>query len=337
MGQKTVLVTGGMGFVGSHIAARFIEAGYKVVTYGRTYRQVDCLNEKPGCWEQVLGSVQDWRLMLDTVHKHGVEGIVHAALPSVPVKAALGPDVGEMTRINFDCCCAILDICRTEGLKFVFVSSNAAYGYRPEGDPLLETDAAPQFGGASILDDYSATKAICDTLTQTYYAVHGVDAVSCRVSWVYGPGSPNLWYPQWFLTYALAGKPARLEHGGNFAIDYSYVKDCAEGVYLAYSVRPLPPLHRLFNICGPEKPSGREVVEVVKKVVPGAEIAIGPGQMELGLGRPAYHPLQAGPMLITRAQEDLGYKPHTLEEGLQETAEWYKKQPKIDLLPEPTF
>jgi nucleoside-diphosphate-sugar epimerase len=111
------------------------------------------------------------------------------------------------------------------------------------------------------------------------------------------------------------------------------VKDVARGVYLAFAVRPVG--HRLYNISGGRKISAREVVETVKRIIPGADIDIGPGQMEKGLGNPDQHPLQVGTMVITRAEEDLGYKATSLEEGLRETAEWYRNRPEIITTPEP--
>ncbi len=79
----------------------------------------------------------------------------------------------------------------------------------------------------------------------------------------------------------------------------------------------------------------REVVATVKKIVPGVNIEIGPGQMEKGLGDHRQHPPQIGTMLVTRAEEDLGYTTTPLEQGLRETTEWYSKQPEIITTPEP--
>lgn len=325
MGKKSVLVTGGMGFVGANIALKFMEEGYETILYDITQHEIDFLEEKQGRWRFVRGDVDDWRKVLETVKEYEVEGIVHCALP-IPSGSI------EMTKANFDACYNLLEVCRLTKLKFVFISSNAAYGYRPDSNPLLETDYAPVLTGAP-LDEYGAMKQMCEALTTMYHAVHGVDSVSCRVSWVYGPGTYRGWYPQWFLSNALAGIPVKLDKGGDHEADYTYVKDAARGVYLAFTVRPLK--HRLYNITSGRKVSAREVVATVKKIVPGVNIEIGPGQMEKGLGNPGQHPPQVGTMLVTRAEEDLGYTTTPLEQGLRETAEWYSKQSEIITTPEP--
>lgn len=325
MDRKSVLVTGGMGFVGANIALKFMEEGYQAILYDIVQNEIDFLEEKKGQWEFVTGDISDQRGMLDTVKKYGAEGIVHCAL-------VMPLDSTGFAKANFDACYDLLEVCRLAKLKFVFVSSNAAYGYRPDLNPMIETDYAPILTGAA-LDEYGAMKQMCETLTTMYHAVGGVDSVSCRLSWVYGPGAHQQWYPQWFLSNALAGNPVRLDKGKDHKADYTYVKDAARGIYLAFTVRPLK--HRLYNITSGEKVSAKEAVEAVKKIVPGANIEIGPRQMEKGLGNTILHPLQAGAMLVTRAEEDLGYTTTPLEQGLIETAEWYRKQREILTTPDP--
>ncbi len=327
MKKKSVLITGGTGFVGKHIALKFIDEGYEPILYDVAATEMELLEQTKGKWRFVTGGVEDWVKVLNTVRENGVEGIVHCALPALPGS-------GETTKSNFDGCDNLLNACRLEKAKFVYVSSNAAYGHRPDDNPLLETDRAPIFEGAqAALYEYGAMKHICESLTAMYHAVHGVDSVSVRFGWVYGPGTRRCWYPQWFLANAVAGIPAKLDEGGDHKADYTYVKDAAQGVYLAFTVRPLK--HRLFNITSGKKVSALEVVETVRKVVPGADVKIGPGLMKKGLGNPAVHPVQAGPMLVTRAVEDLGYTTTSLEQGLRETAAWFRTLARIPVAPDP--
>jgi nucleoside-diphosphate-sugar epimerase len=329
MKRRSVLVTGGMGFVGVHTALKFMDEGYETILYDIAEREIDVLEERKGQWAFVMGDVRDWWNVLETVKKYEVEGVVHTTLIQNP---DYWNRFHKVTKPNFDACHTLLEICWLEKLKFVFISSNVAYGYRPDSNPMIESDFAPRFSGA-FLDEYGAMKQMCEALTTMYHYVHRVDSVSCRISWVYGPGTRGhlVWYPQWFLANALAGNPVKLEKGGDHKTDYSYVKDVALGVYLAFTVRPLK--HRLYNITSGEKVSARNAAEIVKKIVPGAEIEIGPGQMEKGIGNLRLHPLQMGTMLITQAKEDLGYTTTSLEQGLKETAEWYRKLPEISVAP----
>ena len=277
--MKSVLITGGMGFVGAHTALKFIEEGYDVVLYDLRNVRIELLKDMQDKYKTVIGDIRDWRKMLDTVRKYNVDGIVHCALPFSE----------HMTSENFEGCYNMLEICRLEKIRFVFVSSNAAYGSRPDSNPLLETDFVPVLSGKSWLSEYGVMKAICETLTEMYHNVHGVDTVSCRISWVYGPravvpsvsSGPN--YTEWLLNNALGGFPSRLDHGGDFTINYSYVKDIADGLFRALTVRPLK--HRRYNLSHGKTTSARELVEIVKRIIPGAVIEIGPGEMEKGTWR----------------------------------------------------
>jgi nucleoside-diphosphate-sugar epimerase len=320
--MKTILITGGMGFLGLNTALKFMEEGYRTILCGRTQREDPRLEGKSGLWKFVpVDLVNDSQTVLEAVRQYEVEGIIHSALPG-----------GIKLETNLQTCINLLEVCRLTKLKFVFVSSNAAYGCRTDPNPLAETDYVPVLAG-SHLDEYSAMKVTCEVVTAMYHSVHGVDSVSCRVSWVYGPGATQMWYPVWFLANALAGIPTHLDKGGNFAIDYTYVKDAALGLFLAYTVRTLE--HRLFNMTSGEKISARGAGETVRAIVPGARIHIGPGPMEVGLGNPKIHPVQVGSMLIKKAIKELGYTTTSLEQGLRETAEWLKKQPVIPTKPLP--
>ena len=320
--MKTILITGGMGFLGLNTALKFMEEGYRTILCGRTQRENSRLVGKARLWKFVpVDLVNDSQTILETVGQYEVEGIIHSALPG-------GIKLGS----NLQTCINLLEVCRRTKLKFIFVSSNVAYGYRTDPNPLTESDYVPVLAG-SHLDEYSAMKVMCEVVTTMYHSVHGVDSVSCRVSWVYGPGAILIWYPVWFLANALAGSPAHLDKGGDFAIDYTYVKDAALGLFLAYTVRPLE--HRLFNMTSGKKISVMEAAETVRAIVPGARIHVGPGPMEVGLGNPKIHPIQVGPMSIERAVKELGYTTTPLEQGLSETAEWLKKQPVMPLKPLP--
>jgi nucleoside-diphosphate-sugar epimerase len=320
--MKSVLLVGGMGFVGSNTALKFSEEGYRVILFDIAKRNLSYLKEIKN-WEFIQGDVNDCRQLLRTVKEHDIEGIVHFAVP----RNSTG-----LMKPNLDACLTLLEVCRIEKLKFVFISSNLVYGYRPDSNPMVETDFIPgELIPGIAFNEYSATKAACEILTNMYHAVHGVDSVTCRLETVYGSGEgPKLSlqvYPQWILLSALHKIPIKLEKGGDFKANYTYVKDAAQGIFLAFTIRPLE--HRIFNITGGGKISVNEVVEIVKRLVPGSVIQIGPGKMEIGIGRGHIHPLQEGAMLTSRAEKELGYSPTPLEQGLRETMRWYQKQPNL--------
>ncbi len=108
---------------------------------------------------------------------------------------------------------------------------------------------------------------------------------------------------------AFAGEAVDEPIGADLPQDVTYVRDLAEGIYLAMTVRPIE--HRVFNITGGVLRRRREVAEVVRRLVPGARITLGPGIP------PTAH--LRGPSDLTLARRELGYEPRfTLESGLED-------------------
>lgn len=324
--MKSVLITG-IGVAGVNIGRKFIDEGYRVIFYDLIPRKVDFLEEVSDKWEFVQGDITDVPFMLEMVRKHGVEGIIHTALPGRPVDH---PDL--VFRTSMEATQDIFEIARLENLKVISISSNAVYGYRLDQSPMTENDKVP--GGPDPYKHdmamYIATKLSSETMLELYHSLYNLDAVTVRTSWVYGRGDTHNFYAQCFLFHALHGKPLDLPSGADHVANYTFADDMANGIFLAYTVRPLK--HRLFNINSGRLVSARELAEAVMKVVPGAQIKLGPGEMGVGLGRPQRHHIQKGKMDISRAEEELGYNTTALEEGLRKTAKWWKQQRKIPLI-----
>ena len=135
---KSILITGGMSFLGLHTALKFMEEGYRAILCSRTERKVPLLEEKAGIWELPLRTLNMTGAGSSRQRRYGVEGIIHSALPDMKV------------RRNFQACMNLLEICRLENLKFVYVSSNGAYGYRPDSNPLSEADYVPVLAGSRL-------------------------------------------------------------------------------------------------------------------------------------------------------------------------------------------
>jgi UDP-glucose 4-epimerase len=324
--MKSVLITG-VGTAGVNVGRKFIAEGYRVIFYDLLPRRVNFLDEVSDQWLFVQGDIADMPFMLETVRKHQVEGIVHTALPPRPVDR---PD--WVFKTSIEATQDIFEIARLENLKVIFISSNATYGYRLDPSPMTEDDKVP--GGPDPYKHdmamYVATKISSETMLELYHSIYNLDAVTVRTSWVYGRGDTHNFYAQCFLFHALHGKPINLPSGGDHVANYTFADDLANGIFRAYTVRPLK--HRLFNISGGRLISARELGEAVMKVVPGSQIKLGPGEMEVGLGRPQRHHIQKGKMDISRAEKELGYKPTSLEEGLSKTVQWWRQQKRIPLV-----
>ena len=144
---------------------------------------------------------------------------------------------------------------------------------------------------------------MAETLALTYARVYGLDAVAVRPGYVYGPGASTGGY---YLDRAFRGEAVDEPVGGDLPMDVTYVRDLAEGIFLAATVRPLT--HRLFNVTGGVLRRRSEVAELARQLVPGAAVRVGPGIA------PGAH--LRGPSRLERARAELGYAPrYTLEDG----------------------
>jgi len=157
-----------------------------------------------------------------------------------------------------------------------------------------------------------------------YAELYGVDFVSVRMAANYGPPITSA-QPRagagtitTFVINALDGKPTVLEKGGDQRIEYTYVLDTVNGWALAHRAEKLK--HRVYNISSGRLNSLFETAEVVRKLIPGADIKVGSGFLT---GRGWRRP----PFDLTRANEELGYTPKyaDLEKGVSSYINWLRQ------------
>jgi nucleoside-diphosphate-sugar epimerase len=298
-----VLVTGAGGFVGSFVAARFVRAGHTVVGLDRRTRPLDP-RHGIGTVPMVTADLLDAAAVRAVVDESGAEAIVHAA--AVISQADGAADPTRTVRINVDGTLHVLEAARARGARVVYVSTATLYGLHPDLQPLSEDDRPEPVG------IYDTSKLMAETLALTYQKVYGLDVVAVRPGFVYGPGNSTGGY---YLDRAFRGEAIDEPVGGDLPMDVTYVRDLAEGIVLAAMVRPLA--HRLFNITGGVLRRRAEVAALVRDLVPGAEVRVGPGIA------PAAH--VRGPSRLDRARAELGYTPrYTLEAGLADWLAWLR-------------
>ena len=298
-----ILVTGASGFVGSFVAARLAHDGHDVIGLDRQPRPLD---PRHGVGEIPLHEMDilDQGRLLELVEASDADGIVHAAAVISQADGAANPT--RTVRINVDGTLNVLEAARARGSRVVYVSTATLYGIHPDLHPLDE-DARPEPVGI-----YDTSKLMAETLALTYHKVYGLDVVAVRPGFVYGPGASTGGY---FLDRAARGEVVIEPVGADLPMDVTYVRDLADGIARAMTVRPLA--HRLFNITGGVSRRRGEVAAIVRRLVPGAVVEVGPGV-----------PPQAhlrGPSRLDRARAELGYAPRfTLEEGLADWLAWLR-------------
>src|SRR5689334_9827998 len=298
-----ILITGAGGFVGSFTAALFASQGHEVTGLDLRARPLDPRHRAPPI-RLAEADVRDAARVRAVAEECRAEGIVHAAAVISQVDGASDPL--RTFQINVDGTMSVLEAARALGARVVYVATATLYGIHPDLHPLSEDDRPEPVG------IYDTTKLMAETMALTYHKVYGLDAVSVRPGYVWGPGSSTGGY---FMDQVWAGQAIDQPQGAELPMDMTYVRDLADGIRRAMTVRPIE--HRIFNITGGVLRRREEVAEAVRQRLPGARIALGRGIA------PRTH--LRGPSRLDRARAELGYEPrYTLESGMDDWLAWLR-------------
>ncbi len=312
--MSAVLVTGGAGFLGAAIVRRLAARGERVIALDNF--QAGRPANLEGLGGDVLlatGDVTDLASLLHLVRRETVRRVVHAAAIVGVVSSLDSPSA--VTRVNIEGTLNVLEAMRLEEVeRTVHISSEETYGpfrYEPadEEHPLAPTAA------------YGITKVASEHLGRFYRAAYGCDFVNVRTSWVYGPGLPRPRIPRTLIEAALEGRPLHLAEGGDARIDHTYLDDCVDGTLLALD-HPEHPFDA-YNIASGEAVTTAEMVAIVKELIPGADLSVGPGahRYDARLEAP-----RKGALDVARARRVLGYAPrYDLRRGLAAYIEWLRR------------
>jgi UDP-glucose 4-epimerase len=311
----TVLITGGMGFIGTHTARKFLDAGDNVViTHYRVSRAPEFIADELGKRLTVetidVSSPHD---VLEVARKHNVESIVHLAVPGLN---ALRP--AEEYRVNMLGLVNVLEAGRQLGMRRVSLASSLAVYGSVGGGPWKEADPLPIRSGGST----EAYKKAWETLAQLYSAQTGQDVIGLRLAGIYGP-----------LYHSMANLPSRLCHaavrgraldlaggrgGAPFEDDGSdmcYVKDCAAGIELVHRAGNLT--DKSYNIGAGRAFTNKQLADAVAEAVPGFHVDLQSGRSPRARDD-AY-------MDVGLAQRDAGYAPkYDIYSGVADYCAWLK-------------
>ncbi len=290
-----ILVTGGMGFIGSHTAQALAGLGHGcVVTSRRTSRDLgDAIST-----EQV--DVADRDAMMGLGDRHAIDGIVHLADPAL---AHLGdPNAGPASliadmRAGAEALFNALECAIAWNVRRVTVASTiGVFGGLPDlrgvGEQLpLQIDS-----GGNIV---AASKKTAEVLVSVFRA-RGVDAITVRLPAVWGPlgRTQSRFFAAPALIHAAVGGESPPTAYADDAIDLLYVKDCARAIALLESAARLG--HSSYNVGSGRATSNAEVAAAIERAVPGAELPLEPGRSPHGVV--AY-------LDTARLQADTGFQP----------------------------
>ncbi len=305
--SDTVLITGGSGFIGTHLILELLARGDRVVNYD--------LRPHSGPMAWVLGperlarvdyeegTAEDWPSLLAAIYRHKVTKLAHLASP-------IDTDyLNRHPKVAFDVMITgavnVLEAARTMGLeRLVFFSSIGVLPtrqYEPiDADhPLLLASEGTSAGA------YGAGKLAGEALCWAYQKSCGLDFVILRPSAAYGFTTRNLIYLPQFIEGAGRGEPVHFDHGGAVPRDYTHVEDIAGIAAAALAVPSSRLRHRCFYAgSGSPLVTAEQSAEIVREFIPGAEISIRPDlndydRLELPM---------RGLLDMTPVAEQLGYR-----------------------------
>lgn len=298
MRDGCVLVTGAAGLVGNAVRVMLENAGRRVVAIDRTGASIDG-RDVTEC------NVTDIHGLHNIARHNDLTGIVHCGAFSGPMVAADSP--AQMVQVNIVGTANILELARIVGrTRVVFCSSTSAYGPTPPGPVPEDVALKPS-------TVYGASKAASEHLVGSYAQQHGVDGVSLRLSWIYGPRRTTACTIRTMITDALAGRPTRLPFGRDFRRQYIHIDDAAHALVAALDKPRLP--RATYTVTGGTWMTLGEIAGIVRKVMPAADIEVADGPDPVDDRQERFD--------ISAAARDLEYRPSvTLEDGIRSYRAW---------------
>jgi UDP-glucuronate 4-epimerase len=311
------LVTGGAGFIGSHVCERLLRDGHNVWAFDdlndfydpqlkrKNIREIQSL-AKP--FEFFQGDITDASALDEIFSSVKFDQVIHLA-----ARAGVRPSLEQPAlyqRVNVEGTVNVLEAARKSGVKKIIIaSSSSVYGVNSKV-PFSESD--PIF---SAISPYAASKLACEALGHVYHHIYKMDVTMLRFFTVYGPRQrPDLAIRK-FATLIDSGKPIPVFGDGSTARDYTFISDIIEGI-IAATKKEFG--FEIFNLGESETISLGRMIEL----------------LEVALGKKAIidrKPFQLGDVPVTfadisKAREKLGYNPRVkFEQGIKLFAEWFQK------------
>jgi dTDP-glucose 4,6-dehydratase len=326
--SKTLLVTGGAGFIGSNFVLQAIAAGHAVVTldaltYAGNLENLSSLNGNPA-HTFVQGDINDDTLVRSLLSNHRPAAIVHFAAESHVDRSILGPEVFLRTNIlgTFTLLQASLDHYRglssleQAAFRFLHVSTDEVYGSLAATDSAFREDTAYQPNSP-----YSASKAASDHLVRAWHHTYGLPVLTTNCSNNYGPFQfPEKLIPL-ILHNALAGKALPIYGDGLNVRDWLYVTDHCDAIL---NVLANGRLGETYNVGGLNEQTNLSVVttlcDILDRLHPGT--APHARLMTFVKDRPGHDRRYA--IDCGKIQTELGWSPReSFATGLEKTVQWY--------------
>ncbi|HKF42409.1 MAG TPA: GDP-mannose 4,6-dehydratase [Thermoanaerobaculia bacterium] len=315
-----LLITGGAGFIGSHLADRRLARGDRVVVlddFNDFYdpaakRRNTAPHAGKSGYRLVEGDIRDGELLARLFAQERFDAVIHLA-----ARAGVRPSLSQPVlyeEVNVLGTLRLLEAAVVSGKpRFLFASSSSVYGVNSKL-PFSEDDPIDR-----PISPYAATKRGAELQVFAFHHVHGLEAVCLRFFTVYGPRQRPEMAIARFIRCLEEGRPIPFFGDGGSRRDYTYIDDIADGVEAALE---LTSAFEIINLGGAHPVTLSDLVSAIEKAT---------GKKAV-LDR---HPDQPGDVPVTfadvaRAERLLGFKARVpLEEGLRRSVEWYRREARL--------
>jgi len=309
-----LLVTGGAGFIGSHLTARLLDSGNKVVcldNFDEFYSpRIKQRNVSPfianSSYSLVEGDIRDTDLLAELSSKYRFDHVVHLAAKAGVRPSIQDPFLYEDVNIRGTLC--LLECFKDKNLKrFIFASSSSVYGNR-NTVPFSEEDRVD-----APVSPYGATKKAGEIFCYNYHDLYRIPMVLLRFFTVYGPGQRPEMAIHKFTRLIDNGEEVPVFGSGTSQRDYTYIEDIVDGIVRSLS---LDSSFEIFNLGCSRTINIKYLIEVIEKNIEKKAklnfLEAQPGDAEVTFAD------------IHKAETLLDFKPGTtLEDGIQHFISWY--------------
>jgi len=309
-----LVITGGAGFIGSHLVDHFVAGGHRVTAVDNliTGRRRNVAHHLGGPRVTLLEHDVSEPLYLDGA----VDAVLHFASPASPVDFLRVPI--QILKVNSLGTYHMLGMARAKGARFLLASTSEVYG-----DPLVHPQPETYTGNVDPIGPrgaYDEAKRFAEAITTAYRRIHGVDTRIVRIFNTYGPRMrlddgrvvPN------FVSQALRGEALTVYGDGSQTRSFTYVSDLVDGIARLLQSDEAEPV----NVGNPDEMT---VLAFAERINSATGNTAGVTFLELPAPRRG-DPARRCPD-IRRARERLGWRPRVgLTEGLAETVRWFRDE-----------
>jgi len=317
--MNTILVTGGAGFIGSHLCERLLSDGVKVIcldNFDSFYdpdikiKNAEGMTKKfQDLFELVTGDIRNPDHLKGIFQKNRVDFVIHLA-----ARAGVRPSIADpllYQDVNIRGTIVLLEACKAYKIKnFIFASSSSVYGEN-QRVPFTEEDLDIQ-----PVSPYGATKRAGELLCYSYHHLYGMNIACLRIFTAYGPRQRPEMAIHKFTRLIDQGEKIPIYGDGSSRRDYTYIDDLIEGIL---GVIRYHKGFEIYNLGESQTTSLKELIELIEEALE--------KKAKIEMLKPQPGDVSVTYADISKAKRILGYQPKVkMEEGIKRFVEWYRAQ-----------